>query len=427
MIESTPNHKTNIIDPNGFSIIELVVVIGVISILSGITFPRIRNIIEISNVDEVKSLLNSAAADCLQKSRLGGQGKDLIDDSIISDKRISSIGFQIDKANGSDKCSYFELIPINENDIVRFPIGFSVSDGSLSKFANPTSSNQSSINSCERWAGVSCRQDEGLKKLVEWKNSIAEEKAACEANYTQWLNEGTNPTRFERWNPNAEAGCPTRPPSDGSESYKSDTCTTNGCNRTVYGLDGELAGFTEEDYQRALEDKYGAACTEWVAEKKLTRYKNTPSNQPQELNPECGSQKFWFYDGVDVGSKQKFDELSCEDNLEDEKKTTGQRTVQGCGDQTYYFCENEIKTSERTYKECSCKEDKYNQAQEGVNGAFSTTESGADGCGQFWIHEKEIVSEEIYNNKMQKDPINCKPFAPKACASTGESWACACQ
>ena len=431
---------------NGYTLIELVTTVVILGILAGISVPRIGNIIAQSKIDEAKALLNTAAADCLQKSRLNDSNKDLIDEAIISDKRLNGIGFKIDKSNNADKCSYFQLSPINQNDNIRFPIGFSVADGSLSKFANPTSTDKGSISSCESWAGVNCRQDESLKKLVDWKKSIAAAKRTCEDNYNKWLSGGTTSKKFQRWNPNAEAGCPTKPPKDGSESYKTNTCTTNGCNRTVYGLDGEFVGFTETDYERALEDKYGQACTEWIASKKLNRYTNSPQDRPQELNPECGSQKFWFYQGNDVGTKEEFDKRICSDNLEKEKQTAGKRTVQGCGNTTYYFCENTIKESERAYKECSCDAEKYDKAQAGKEGKFMTTEAGAKGCGDYWICDKQILdNKEDYEEKCKKEnnePLDsneepetldikpcyspypiCKkntPFTPPACLSYKE-------
>ena len=249
---------------DGFSLLELVAVVVVLGILSSITLPRIGSFLAFADIDAAKGLLNTAAANCLQNSRLKDNDKDVIDDTIISDENLKPIGFGIDQPNNADKCSYFQLVPTDEDDTIRFPIGFSVIDGELSKFANPTSTDKGSINACKRWAGVNCKEDESLKKLVEWKNSIAAEKAKCEDDYTKWLQGGTTPLESQRWNSNADAGCPTRPPKDGSQSYKTDTCTTNGCNRTVYGLDGEFVGFTRDDYDRALEKKYGKACTEWV-------------------------------------------------------------------------------------------------------------------------------------------------------------------
>ena len=410
---------------DGFSLLELVAALAVISALTTIATVGLNGKggivgqIKFANIDEAKALLNSAAADCLQKNRVNKADKNVIDEEIISDRRIDSIGFKINKADKAEKCSYFQLIPKDEDDDIRFPIGFSVVDGSLSKFANPTSTDEKSISSCERWAGVNCRQDKSLKELIEWKNKIAASKATCENRYNEWLTVlNTQPSQFNRWNPSADSGCPDKPPKDGSTNFKTDTCTTNGCNRTVYGLDGEFVGFTREDYNRALEKKYGQACTEWVASKKKANYNNNPPNTPQKLK-ECGEQEFWFYKGVDVGSKEEFDKRVCNDNLELAKKTDTpeMRTVTGCGSQTYYFCENTTKDSEREFKECSCKDEKFKQAQKGENGAFTTRESGAEGCGEYWICNDELSTEDDYNEKCKKK--DCPPKFPKACARTG--------
>ena len=224
---------------DAFSLLELLAVLTILSALTAISTVGftgkggILGQIKFADIDEAKALLNSAAADCLQKNRFNKADKDLIDEEIISDKRIDSLGFTINKAENADKCSYFQLKPKDEKDDIRYPIGFSVVNGLLSKFATPTSSEERSISSCEGWAGVNCRQDEGLKRLVEWKNDIASKKSVCEDRYNEWLNTlKTQPLQFSRWNPNADSGCPVKPPKDGSTSYKSDsTCTPNGCKR----------------------------------------------------------------------------------------------------------------------------------------------------------------------------------------------------
>ena len=382
---------------SGYSIVELAVVLAGLSVLASLSLvgldgeSGILGAIKMAEIDEAKALLNRAAADCLQKYRIGGEDKNLIDQNIISDERVKPIGFKIDN-NETVGCSYFQLIPTDVNDNARYPIGFSIDTGALTKFAEPTSSNQASISSCERWAGINCSQSQCLKQLVEWKNSIEEAKNACQSDYNNWLIGGTQPAKFNRWNSSAEAGCPSKPSNDCSESYASSTCTTNGCNKEVWGLDGEFVGFTKEDYDRALNKKYGEACSEWVASKKLTNYTNNPTSQPAQLQ-ECGTQEFWFYKGDDLGSKEEFDKKLCNDNLDKEKLTNGMRTVQGCGEKTYYFCENEIKTSERAYKECSCQNDKFIQAQQGQNGAFTTRELNAEGCGNYWICNGTITDD----------------------------------
>ena len=293
--------RTNDSRSKGFTLLELIVVLAGLGTLSSLAITNTMRLLVFNNIDEAKALLNSAAADCLQKSRIQDPDDiDEIDIEILSNKRLNAIGYKIDP--DSDKCSYLQLLPTLEEDDIRFPIGFSVSDGRLSKIANPTSSDKASIASCENWAGVSCKQDESLKKLIGYKKEIAAKKVTCEANYKTWLDGGTSPYNYVRWDPNAETGCPSRPPKDGSESYKSDTCTPLGCRREVYGLDGEFVGFTHGDYIRALEAKYGKICTEWVAKKKSQKYTNDPIDAPIKKTPECGDREFWFFEGDDKGS-----------------------------------------------------------------------------------------------------------------------------
>ena len=269
------------------------------------------------------------------------------------------MGSRSTKATTQINAAIFNFFQLTKTTI-RFPIGFSVSGGQL-KFANPTSTNKGSIKACETWAGVNCKQDESLKKLVAWKNQIAANKAICEENYTKWLTDNnTTPLQFQRWNPNAESGCPNRPPKDGSESYKTSTCTTNGCNRDVYGLDGEFVGFSKEDYDRALEEKYGKACTEWISQQENNSYTNNPIDAPQTKTPECGQQKFWFVDGVDYGSKAELDARliekaseKCEADREDARASGfigkwGPKEGPGvCADESY-ICNKKI-TSEYEY------------------------------------------------------------------------------
>lgn len=295
----------NKFNSKGFTLIELIVVLAGLGILSSISISNVGRMLDFNNIDEAKAILNTAAADCLQKSRLSDEEeKDLINEEIISEKRLNTIGFKIDSE--SDKCSYLQILPENEEDNLRFPIGFSVSEGKLSKFAQPTSTDTASINSCENWAGINCKQDEGLKELIIWKKEIANQKSICGENYSNWINTNTPSKTFNEWNPNAQTGCPKKPPADGSESYKtSPNCTPNGCNITVYGLEGEKTGYTEESYQKALEAKYGAECTNWVAAKKTTSppFTNNPTNKAVTKTPQCGGQEFWFLNGEDQGSE----------------------------------------------------------------------------------------------------------------------------
>ena len=394
---------------NGFSLLELIVVLAGLGVLSSLAIPNVVKILDFNNIDEAKSLLNTAAADCLQKSRLNDvDSRDLIDEEILSDKRLNTIGYKID--SGAKNCSYLQISPTNEDDNLRFPIGFSVSEGKLSKFANPTSTDQASISSCENWAGVNCKQDESLKELIEWKNSIAAAKTTCEVSYSNWLSGGTTPFEYDRWNPNAESGCPSRPPKNGTTSYKtSNTCTPNGCNRTVFGLDGEFVGFTKEDYDRALEAKYGKICSEWVAEREAEKYTNDPLDQAV-TKLECGAREFWFYEGEDQRDQSALKAKACSEWVvakEAEKYTNDPldqpQTEIVCGDKEFWFFKGEdqgsqtgLSTAIDKEKEDACKAKWEEQRSKGINAPIGPFEGPGD-CGKIaYTCNGSIVEENTY-------------------------------
>ena len=299
---------------SGFTLIELVVTLAVLSALTAIApvgFSGRGGIvgqINLSQIDEAKALLNAAAAARLQKSRLNNEDKDIVDDTLISDKRVNPIGFAIDKANDADKCSYFQLVPTNEKDDVRFPIGFSVSDGALSKFANPTTDNPGSIASCERWAGVNCKQDESLKRLIAWKKILPPKKQSAKPTTQKWLTvDNTTPYKFQRWNPNAETGCPSRPPKNGSESYQliPHARPMAAIARSMASMVSSWA--SQRKTTITLEDNM-KLCTEWVAEKEQQQYTNSTTTLAAiTKTPECGSREFWFFKGEDQGTKEEYE------------------------------------------------------------------------------------------------------------------------
>ena len=103
----------------GFTLLELVVVLAGLSILSSLAIPNIAKIFDFNNIDEAKALLNTAAADCLQKERLESNiDRGNIDSNILSSNRLKSIGYKIDPE--ANKCSYLKITPINSKDKFRF-------------------------------------------------------------------------------------------------------------------------------------------------------------------------------------------------------------------------------------------------------------------------------------------------------------------
>ncbi|MDB4653790.1 type II secretion system GspH family protein [Synechococcus sp. AH-551-E02] len=406
-----------IFNSKGFTLIELVVVMAGLAVLTSLTVPNVMKIFDFNNIDEAKAILNSAAADCIQKTSLqDAKARDTVDPSIVSDKRVNTIGYTIDST--AKNCSYFQLNPSDSNDILRYPIGFSVDvDGKLNKFANPTSSDGGSINSCEKWAGVNCKQDESLKELIAHKKTIAAAEQTCRDRYSAWLSSGTNPSKYQRWNTNADSGCPSRPPSDGSTAYKtSNTCTANGCNKTVYGLDGKFVGFEEANYDAALEEKYGKICTEKTKARRDSSYTN-PSSTPITIK-ECGTKQFWFYNGEDAGSQIAWEKLYHKTN-----NPTGPQTLSDGS--KLYLCLGEEKATEALMKQCisnneeaECDQlanERAAESKAGKNhGKFVAKPGGSGRCSDvYWYCDGENVKTETAFNASSCAKKDCgsPPFA----------------
>lgn len=87
-------------DSQGFSLLEIAVVLAVLSLLSSIAIPNILKIGKDANLSEAQALLNSAAADCLQSKR---KGKDLTstppDEDIVSNTKLVGINYKIKDKN----------------------------------------------------------------------------------------------------------------------------------------------------------------------------------------------------------------------------------------------------------------------------------------------------------------------------------------
>ena len=66
MDQYNDKNKANV----GFTLVELVVVIGALSALASFAIPNVLNSIKLSKAEEAKALMNAYASDCLGKYRI---------------------------------------------------------------------------------------------------------------------------------------------------------------------------------------------------------------------------------------------------------------------------------------------------------------------------------------------------------------------
>jgi prepilin-type N-terminal cleavage/methylation domain-containing protein len=231
---------------HGFSLLELVVVVAILTALAGISIPAFVNLLKASRIDQAKSILNSAIADCLQTTR---SDPEKASTATVPDERVSglvSAGYKID--SGRNICSDFMISPSDPEENYLFPMGFMVRNGKVTKIAIPAS-DRGSENACKSWG--TCGVPPELQ--AEWDRlaKIEADKKACNDAFYTFLNSGSKGQK-DVWD-------------DASQS----------CSRAQWVLDGTR--YTSKDaYDAAFTAKVGLECA-----KKLKDYEQTrPPNGP---------------------------------------------------------------------------------------------------------------------------------------------------
>ena len=146
---------------NGFSLLELVVVVAVLTILGGISMPSVMAYVRTAHVNEGKALLNAAVSDCLRTAASTPQTLDTSTpvslQEALAGTRATPLGYTIER---DPHCSTGMTLKATSPGMIDL-YAWVKSDGTVIKKAatqeNDTSS--SSQLSCEQWGGKANCQD----------------------------------------------------------------------------------------------------------------------------------------------------------------------------------------------------------------------------------------------------------------------------
>ena len=156
------------IKPEGFTLVELIVVLAGLGILSSLAIPNYLKYLDYAKVDQAKSMLNSAAADCLQGLRNEGVDRlgEITDESILSDELMESINYEF--KDGQDTCRSIFIQTTNNTTPQRLPdLGFVISErGKVSKQA--VDAGGETTAPAKSWAGSNTSSVEGLEEVLEY-------------------------------------------------------------------------------------------------------------------------------------------------------------------------------------------------------------------------------------------------------------------
>ena len=425
---------------SGFTLLELIVVLAGLGILSSLAIPNYIKYIDYARVDEAKSLLNNVAADCLRNLREDDDALTKeVDPNIISMSRLENTGysFQVEENPTTEqdylpKCGNVFITatkPIDRDE--RLPdLGFIIGDGEdnkgkLTKIA--VNSGSDTEFAAKSWAGSNTTDSDALKKWQELNTTILEAQQSCkEARDDFRENVGTGPTKM--WDSSATEKCSPKPPIDESNL---DQCTASGCNKDVWYIDGEICGFTSDEFEQCRIAKLNRECQE---DRNNKRDENATTNSIDgDTLPRCGSERFWFFEGDDVGSAQEWSNRKCDKNKKDLLSTTHSGPVEYCEVSPIYiiggeeiFPDGSREDAKAEFdkrladnKDAQCTQALNNDAVNRRNGGpyTSPTPSGmsepvGQDCGEtYWYCKGKIHREPGSKEKYDNDE-NCKNVPP---------------
>jgi len=335
----------------GFTLMELIIVVAGIAILSSISIPNILSRIKLNRVEEAKALMNSFALDCLGKYRISTDPADFIENETpdeLDNVKLSTLQYEID--GDKNKCSHVAIKPLNENEKDLFAFDFRMSsDGRILKTAIP-SDNPQFLNSCRNWAGKNCGLSDAQVAEFARQAALAKAEATCDSDLSTWLSQG-NSGEYVGWDSEKE-----------------------NCTKPVFAFEGKRVNSLEA-VDSALKEKYGKACSDWRESKKNSV---SPNGNPETKNPECGGVSYWFHSGNVFTTQAAW---TAHDNL---------------------------------LKEQACIQNRANALQSGTKGEYTYNPPGPPPCGKVvWFCDgKEYETLEAYKTTTCGKPPDPPPEDP---------------
>ena len=388
-------------ESDGFTLIELVVVIGALATLASFAIPSVLNSIKLSKAEEAKALMNAYASDCLGKYRISTDPVKFVNEAVpdeLDNDKLGTLGYKID--GNKSKCSHVAIKPTIENEKFLYAFDFRISsEGKVLKTATP-SDNPSSLNSCKGWAGKNCGLSEAQKAEFERLAAIAKAKSTCLSNYQTWLSKSSS-----------------------GESVSWDKEKEN-CTKKVWAFEGTPVS-SASAVEAALKAKYGQACTNWRSNKANNNSYISPNGNSETKNPECGGVPYWFHSGNEFTSKAAWTEydlkLKTQACIQDRNNALSNNKQ---GEYTYgpiggedpcgkkvWLCRGQETMSPEAYNSTPCVQDEIERKRKEAEAAAAAERKRKE------EEEKQTKQKEEYKDTYTGQTEKCPSEKPRLCRS----------
>ena len=338
------NHRLRLDSNDGFSLLELIVVLAGLGILSSLAIPNFIRWLDEARIDQAKALLNSAASECIQMYRENGEAGLLEKPTILTREPLPS-GYQFKE--GADTCSYIEIEDPSDPESRLIDLGIQVYDPETEKiqvrkwsqFKNPDSD-----SACRSWG--SCGEGAGvadLKAKIKCKADFDAAKASRDKDLSSWKDD-----------PQKNSGLYSAPAIS--------VCDYSSPAISEWFFKGKSVGASpdgEKKYNEEVAKACGIERTNAVNEAKS---KAEGLFQYTGSSPEC-SVTTYICSGEDVGnSKDSYDACKAAERKKaceaaEERWTTsgvnGKFSETGC--EVKWQCNGSIMTNQADYEASSCK------------------------------------------------------------------------
>ena len=404
--------KKNYISRAGFTLVELVVVLGGLSALTAVTVPGILNQIKLSKIESTKALMNGYAADCLGKYRTSENPSETFVNKVepqFDIVQLENLGYIIDGTNKT--CTSFGIKPINDNETFSYGMKFEVRGGKVTKIGTPKGSPPpaGAFRSCKNWAGKNCGMTPEQEADLAKERERQKRKDECDNNYYAWrqkayLANSNLPGTGLSWNSKDEK-----------------------CNVTWWAYGGKI-GPNKIWYEAEVEKAIGEKCYQWTVdrrnESKLTDEKKYPKG---ETDSNCKGQYYWFTLDQSFTKKSEWESQVlidakniCEKDIMDyqKKKFTGDTDIKPsigplpCGT-TQWFCEGKVEPNQSAWEAGKCGQEKKKR-EEAAEEARRKAEEAKKKKG-VKLPDKEIP--KVIPGRIPGRQIRCKTPMPSLCNS----------
>ena len=272
---------------NGFSLVELVVVLAGISILAGLAIPNVLKWNKLSQVDEAKGLLNAAASECLQRLRTNPD--DYLSWTPSAIKALGSddssgLPGKYQYKDGLKTCEEIYIHDPSDDSSLLMDMTVSVIDGKIVKEA--VNKHPDTERACNSWGNC------GGSESAKWLKACLKKKGTCDASLTAGLQGSDGPISANAWKGSCTWPIPT------PNCVKEDCCS-----EPVWSCKGAQK-MSQESYDACKAALLGEKCKGYLQKLEDDKHHGaTPGSYMAECGEDfCG----YYYQGKCVGDEDGF-------------------------------------------------------------------------------------------------------------------------